>query len=90
MFLDPANLEPHDDQWAYQSSDARLSPSEVTRLSRRLGHVSVGTSETARRPQAEALGPVSMMWGPKRHAIDDGGHQPRIGDSGCPGLALPG
>lgn len=44
VFIDLANLEPHDDQWAYLSSVARLSPSEVSRLARRLGHVSVGAS----------------------------------------------
>ena len=32
MFLDPATLEPFDDQWAYLSSIARLSVREVTYL----------------------------------------------------------
>ena len=44
MFLDLATLEPHDDQWAYLSSVARLSPRDVTRLAQRLGPVSVGAS----------------------------------------------
>ncbi len=44
VFLDLATLEPHDDQWAYLSSVARLSPREVTRLAQRLGHVTVGSS----------------------------------------------
>ena len=42
MFLDLATLEPHDDQWAYLSSVARLSPRDVTRLAQRLGQVTVG------------------------------------------------
>jgi hypothetical protein len=44
VFLDLATLEPHEDQWAYLSSVARLSPREVTQLARRLGQVSVGVS----------------------------------------------
>ncbi len=36
VFLDPATLEPFDDQWAYLSSIARLSANDVTRLSRAL------------------------------------------------------
>ena len=37
VFLDLATLEPHEDQWAYLSSVARLSPREVTQFARRLG-----------------------------------------------------
>ncbi len=44
VFLDLATLEPHEDQWAYLSSVARLSPQEVTRLARRLGTVTVGSA----------------------------------------------
>src|ERR1700728_1380607 len=44
LFLDLATLEPHDDQWAYLSSVARLSPRDVTRLAQRLGRVTVGAS----------------------------------------------
>lgn len=44
VFLDLATLEPHEDQWAYLSSVARLSPREVTQLAKRLGQVSVGVS----------------------------------------------
>ncbi|MBF6557762.1 MAG: DEAD/DEAH box helicase [Acidimicrobiales bacterium] len=44
VFLDLATLEPHDDQWAYLSSIARLSPSEVARLAKRYGQVTVGAS----------------------------------------------
>ena len=36
VFLDPATLEPYDDQWAYLSSVARLSAKDVTTLSRQL------------------------------------------------------
>jgi superfamily II DNA or RNA helicase len=42
VFLDLATLEPYEDQWAYLSSVARLSPRELTRLTQRLGHVTVG------------------------------------------------
>jgi hypothetical protein len=42
--LDLATLEPHDDQWAYLSSVARLSPPEVARLAQRLGQVTVGAA----------------------------------------------
>ena len=44
VFLDLATLEPHDDQWAYLSSVARLSPRDVTRLAQRLGPIRVGAS----------------------------------------------
>jgi len=44
VFLDLATLEPQEDQWAYLSSVARLSPQEVTRLARRLGTVTVGSA----------------------------------------------
>ncbi len=44
LFLDLATLEPHDDQWAYLSSVARLSPRDVARLAQRLGPVRVGSS----------------------------------------------
>ena len=44
MFLDLATLEPYEDQWAYLSSVARLSPREVTQLARRLGEVDVGAT----------------------------------------------
>ncbi len=36
LFLDPATLEPFDDQWAYLSSIARLSHKEVATLARAL------------------------------------------------------
>ena len=36
LFLDPATLEPFDDQWAYLSSIARLSHKEVATLARSL------------------------------------------------------
>jgi len=44
VFLDLVTLEPHDDQWAYLSSVARLSPRDVTRLAQRLGPIRVGAS----------------------------------------------
>ena len=42
LFLDPATLEPFDDQWAYLSSIARLSTSDVATLSRRLPLPKIG------------------------------------------------
>jgi superfamily II DNA or RNA helicase len=42
LFLDPATLEPFDDQWAYLSSIARLSTSDVAALSRRLPIPKIG------------------------------------------------
>ena len=35
VFLNPATLEPYEDQWAYLSSIARLSTKDVTALARR-------------------------------------------------------
>jgi superfamily II DNA or RNA helicase len=42
VFLDLSTMEPHDDQWAYLSSLGRMSPGEVSRISRRAGQVVVG------------------------------------------------
>jgi len=42
VFLDPATLEPFDDQWAYLSSIARLSANDVARLSRALSDPQIG------------------------------------------------
>ncbi len=42
LFLDPATLEPFDDQWAYLSSIPRLSPKQVDALATRLGEPKVG------------------------------------------------
>jgi superfamily II DNA or RNA helicase len=44
VFLDLATMEPHDDQWAYLSSLGRMSPAEVTRVTRRAGGVTVGAN----------------------------------------------
>ena len=42
VFLDPATLEPYDDQWAYLSSIARLSTKDVARLARQLPDPQIG------------------------------------------------
>ncbi len=42
VFLDPATLEPFDDQWAYLSSIARLSAKDVTALARQLPDPQIG------------------------------------------------
>ena len=41
--IDPATLEPYEDQWAFLSTLSRMSPREVTRAAERVGTVSVGT-----------------------------------------------
>jgi superfamily II DNA or RNA helicase len=50
VFLDLATLEPHDDQWSYLSSVARLTPHEVNRLAKNLGQVAVGSNVDRLRP----------------------------------------
>jgi superfamily II DNA or RNA helicase len=42
VFLDPASLEPYEDQWAYLSSIARLSSKDVTALTRQLPDPQIG------------------------------------------------
>jgi len=42
VFLDPATLEPFEDQWAYLSSIARLSTKDVAVLARRLPDPQIG------------------------------------------------
>jgi superfamily II DNA or RNA helicase len=42
VFLDPATLEPYEDQWAYLSSIARLSTKDVTTLARQLPAPQIG------------------------------------------------
>lgn len=44
VFLDLATMEPFDDQWAFLSMLGRMSPAEVTRVARKAGRISVGTS----------------------------------------------
>ncbi len=60
VFLDPATLEPYEDQWAHLSSVARMTPREVLRAADRLRAVTVGSqvdrlavaSSTRTRPAA--------------------------------------
>jgi superfamily II DNA or RNA helicase len=47
LFLDPATLEPHEDQWAYLSTLDRLSPANAERLARRAKGLTVGTDVAA-------------------------------------------
>jgi superfamily II DNA or RNA helicase len=42
VFLNLANLEPHEDQWAYLSTLGRMTAREVTRATGRAGQLSVG------------------------------------------------
>jgi superfamily II DNA or RNA helicase len=44
VFLDPATLEPHEDQWAYLSTLSRMTPREATAAANRAGRVVVGVA----------------------------------------------
>ena len=44
VFLDPATMEPHEDQWAYLSTLGRMTPREVTAAANRAGQVVVGAA----------------------------------------------
>jgi superfamily II DNA or RNA helicase len=44
VFLDPATMEPHEDQWAYLSTLGRMTPREVATAANRAGRVVVGTA----------------------------------------------
>jgi hypothetical protein len=44
VFLDPATMEPHEDQWSYLSTVGRVSPGELAQLGHRIGQVDVGAS----------------------------------------------
>ena len=66
VFLDLATLEPYEDQWAYLSSVARISPREVTQLARRLGEVNVGA--TVDRLRVATATRISVQAPPVVHA----------------------
>ena len=44
VFLDPATMEPHEDQWAYLSTLGRMTPREVAAAANRAGRVIVGAA----------------------------------------------
>ena len=44
VFLDPATMEPHEDQWAYLATLGRMTPREVATAANRAGRVIVGTA----------------------------------------------
>lgn len=44
VFLDPATMEPYEDQWAYLSTLGRMTPREVATAANRAGRVAVGTA----------------------------------------------
>jgi hypothetical protein len=46
-FLDPATLEPHEDQWTYLSTLDRLSPGDASRVARRAKRAVVGSDVAA-------------------------------------------
>lgn len=47
LFLDPATLEPYEDQWAYLSTLDRLSPADAQAVVRRTKGLAVGTAVAA-------------------------------------------
>ena len=44
VFLDPATMEPHDDQWAYLSTLGRMTPREAAAAANRAGRIIVGAA----------------------------------------------
>jgi hypothetical protein len=49
VFLDPASLEPYEDQWAYLASIPRMSPPAVAALEKSLTPVVAGPDDTSYR-----------------------------------------
>ena len=55
VFLDPASLEPYEDQWAFLASIPRMSPEAVDALEKSLAPVVAGPDDTRyRRPRGGA------------------------------------
>ena len=50
VFLDPAKLEPCEDQWAFLASFPRMSPEAVAALEKTLAPVAAGPDDTRYRP----------------------------------------
>jgi len=51
VFLDPASLEPYEDQWKFLASIPRMSPEAVATLEKTLAPVVAGPDDTKYRPQ---------------------------------------
>ena len=51
VFLDPASLEPYEDQWTFLASIPRMSPEAVAALEKTLAPVVAGPDDTKYRPQ---------------------------------------
>ena len=51
VFLDPASLEPYEDQWTFLASIPRMSPEAVEALETTLAPVVAGPDDTKYRPQ---------------------------------------
>lgn len=47
VFLDPATLEPYEDQWAFLSSQPRISPGAITSFAKSLPPVAAGPDEAS-------------------------------------------
>ena len=54
VFLDPASLEPYEDQWTFLASIPRMSPEAVAALEKTLAPVVAGPDDTKYRPQPRA------------------------------------
>ncbi|HTX96249.1 MAG TPA: hypothetical protein VME67_16125, partial [Mycobacterium sp.] len=92
VFLDPATLEPYEDQWAYLSSIARLSTKDVIALARQLPAPQIGhnvrrlqlptSSRIIPRPAAIIRAEFTSRLGPDRQrswpSHDLGGQTRRI------------
>lgn len=58
VFLDPASLEPFEDQWAFLSTIEPLTPEAVEALARGFGELATGPdASTYRRPANPSAGP---------------------------------
>ena len=55
VFLDPATLEPYEDQWAFLASVPRMSPEALVQLEKALAPVAAGPDDTRyRRPRTSS------------------------------------
>ncbi len=60
VFLDPASLEPYEDQWTFLASIPRMSPEAVAALEKTLAPVVAGPDDTKYRPQPARGAPQKL------------------------------
>jgi len=82
-FLDPANLEPFEDQWAFLSTVEPLSTEAVDALARGFGELATGPdASTYRRPPSSSAGPTPpaeiVAWAGAMLGIDRIGMPPAL------------